>query len=480
MASVDLLTTSGIDSLINSYKDNEISSRIKPLTTRRTKYQNISSKYGVLSSRLDSLKTVLSSMTSTTSTFYSTRASSSSNTSFISVSNTSTAALGSYSLRVSQLAKNDLLASSTLTSDNASGIAAGTYKINVKVGELDKNVDVTIGENATSKDVMQAIRDAMNADDDVKKVVSSAVFSPTSSTSKLSFSSITSGADNKIVLSDVDSGSLLSSVGITSELVSSRTQMTGDSAGYEYSSTDSLNASFKLNGIQITRNSNTISDVIDGLTFNLNSVMQESDASVKIEVSNSTSNFKSKIQEFVTKFNDVFNYIRNNSSSSSTGIRGDLIGDPTAIAVSRALSSAATSSFTGLSDSTLSKLSDAGLNYSSISGITIDSTKLDDALANKLDSLKEIFNSENGFAKKLSSTIEPALGAAGYIAKAQSSISSNISSITTKITSTNERIDKSAEVLRKQYQQMQLDLANLVNMQNTFYSYYSNSGTASY
>lgn len=55
----DLLTTSGITSLIDAYKTKETETRLNPLLKKKQSYQSISGAYSVISSKITSLKTVL-------------------------------------------------------------------------------------------------------------------------------------------------------------------------------------------------------------------------------------------------------------------------------------------------------------------------------------------------------------------------------------------------------------------------------------
>ena len=472
--SIDALTSSGIDSMISAFKLNESQNRVTPLSTRRSRFQNVLSKFGVVSSRLDSLNSLLTNFKDSTSSVYTTRKATSSNTSFISVSATSDASIAGYALRVDQLAKKDLLVSNSVSSSGSLGLEAGTFTINVKIGETDKDVDVILDGTETNSSLMEKLRNALNNDEDVKKVMNAAVFTPTSGNSRISFTSLNSGSDNKIELSD-KTGNLLQSIGITSDLKTDRTQFSSTDAGYQNTSVSNLNSIMQFNGIEITRQTNSISDLVTGVTFTLNSVMQSSDKEVNIDVKNDSTDFKSKIQEFVTKFNDVYSYIRNNTQSTKEGIRGDLINDPTANAVMSSLRSIINKSFEGM-DSGVSSLSDIGISFSAINGLSVDSSKLDEKLEKNLDSVKKLFSSETGVSNFLAESIKPALGSSGYIANVQNSINSDISRLSERITSTNERIDKSADVLRKQYMQLQLQMASLINTQASFLNSLNTSG----
>src|SRR5512145_1653926 len=108
----DLLTTSGINSLVNSYINTESQKRLSPLTTRKTKYTSISNIYSGLLSKVDALKSKMSILKATgTSSAFAVKKATSSNTTAVTVSASTAAQKGAFALRVNQLAKNDLVVS---------------------------------------------------------------------------------------------------------------------------------------------------------------------------------------------------------------------------------------------------------------------------------------------------------------------------------------------------------------------------------
>ena len=171
----DILTTSYITSLVNSYIQTETTKTIYPLQDRKTKYSSLSSAYGTLSSKLDSFKTFLSDFKLTgTSSVFSSKLANSTDTNFISASADSTASAGIYNFRVNQLAKSDTLISSDFTSTDTNTLT-GTHSFVIKTGdgeggEFLSNIDVNFSAEETNKTAMQKIRDAINAD---KAVVNS-------------------------------------------------------------------------------------------------------------------------------------------------------------------------------------------------------------------------------------------------------------------------------------------------------------------
>lgn len=580
----DLLTTSGINSLVNTYKTSESNKKITPLTTRRTRYQNLDSAYSTLNTKLTSLKSILSTLKTTgSSSAFTAKSASSSNTSFVTTAASNSALAGTHSIRINQLAKNDLLLSLDQASDDASTTitSAGTHTFTITSGDgsggtFTSNVSVTF-ESAdftagviSNKKVMEKIQTAINTDKAIvtsnsvtgstassgaftfnlngtettinyssgtysdvidsivsqindlsgvsaekvidgsnyqlkitvtdsskyltingdtsnlvselgiavtkekgsSGIVSASTFSPVTSTSQFSLTAKNSGYDYRILsLQDTGTSTALSAMGLN--LGSTRqvyVQNSGlDTPGYVHSSS-LLNAKLEFNGINVERNSNVITDLVSGVTFNLKSSMQTTDTTVNIAVDNDTAKVKEKIQSFITNFNDLYTFIKTKTTSTDTA-RGLLVGDASSSSILSILRSSATNVVSGIDTDDINSLSKLGITFNINNGLSItDSDQLDDALENNADQVEALFNSTYGIANVLYPRIDAYLGTEGYISKTRANFSKTIENLNDSISSSQTKINKSAEILRTQYQKMQAQLATLLSNQSYFMS----------
>ena len=585
--SLDLTSTSSINSFINSYTLTQQNQFVSPLTTKQTYYKNLSSSYSTLSSKLDSLKTLLSDLTATdSSSSFSAKTANTSNSNFVTATVDNSAVQGSFDLRISQLAKSDVAVSQDLTSSTSNSIT-GTHSFVIKTGdgsggEFTSNVDVTFSGTETNQTMIQKISDAINSDkavvnssaktgttsytggtstftidlngtttditvngggtysdlideivsqisanvsgvtaekvvdspatgdvglkltvDDSSKYISitnksgfdlvsdlnigvtkekgasgavtASAISPTSTTSQLTMTSKSTGLDYRITsLADSGTSTALSAVGLN--LGASRPtfdQTTSpDTSGFLYAdittNNNQLNSVFSFNGLNIQRDSNTISDLVSGVTFNLKSVMQASDTTVNVAVGSDTSTIKSKIQDFITQFNDVYTYLKSNSTSASN-TNALFSNDSNASSLMETFSSVTYSAIAGLPTNELNRLSQIGLSFDTTNGLSIaDSSLLDQKLTDSLQQVENLFNSTNGVANVLYNKISPYLGTNGYLAKAKSSYDDNVSQLADRISSTQKRIAQSASALRDRYQKLQAQLITIMTAQQMF------------
>ncbi len=579
--SYDYLTTSGINSLINSYINNEVYNKVTPLDTRKTKYTSLSSIYSQLLSKIDTFKSGLSNLKATgNSSPFAAKKAESTNTNAITASAATGAQAGSYSLRVNQLAKSDLLVSLDKVSEGFSSITTpGTYSFEIKTGDgeggqFTSNVFVTLDSSdftsgqISFEDLSSKISSAINKDkaviesnqmtgssassgsftinvdgdettinyeagtyeDTIDSIVSqledvdgvqaekvvdgsnvqlkltvtdsskyisingdtgslvselgigvdkekgasglvtASSFSPASGLTQISLTAKNTGSGFSIEnISDL-SGGLLQEFGLN--IGSNRpgfvqNESGTDTAGFVYLYSQ-LNSKLEFNGLNIERNSNSVSDLVSGVTLNLKSVMVPEDSDVEVHVSNDTEAIKAKLDDFIKSFNDIYTYIRTNSTSSD-GNRGALIGDSSASALNNLLSSVAYTSVSGLSGSAVSSLTRLGITFNINSGLSIsDSSQLEDLISDNVEDVEQLFNSESGIANTLYDRLKPYTGATGYLTRLKSNVDDNINYINDSITNVKSKIDKDAERLRNQYIQLQSQLADLLMSQGTF------------
>lgn len=163
----DILTTSGIDSLVNSFKINERNKFVSPLTSRKTKYQNLVSQWGTVSSKLNSLKLILEDLKKTASnSIFTSKTATSSNSNFITATTQSFASDSNYDIRINQLAKSDIVVSKTFlsTASGDNSITAGTHNLKIVSGDYETNFDVQFDGTETASQIMDKISSAINSD----------------------------------------------------------------------------------------------------------------------------------------------------------------------------------------------------------------------------------------------------------------------------------------------------------------------------
>lgn len=463
---MDILSTSGINNLINTYRYSENSKKINPLLERKSKFSNLSKTWNSLSSKLTALKNLSSKLkeVSTSNTFSAKKVELSTEEYFTAIANSS-ASISSYNISISQLAKNDLVMSDTVSSEQLAGLSAGTYTFQVASGEFDQTLQIDVAGTENLKELMELIADAIN--EASEGTVSASVFSPKSGESKLSVINSETGSSNSLVIKDV-SGSALSTIGLSFE---TRTLLTDDNTGgYSYS-LDQLNSKLQLNGVSIERESNTIDDLINGITLTLKNEMEIGIPTVNVTVKNNIEAVKSSLEDLIAKFNDAYSFVKSNYNSEKDGTRGVFVGNASALGLLQSLSNIAYKKVEGIEDGNYSFLSEIGIEFNTSTGLSIaDNDLLEEALTNNPNQVANLINSENGIANKLYNLADSYVGLSGVISNLTKSYDKSASYLTDKISYMEKQIDNNSNLLRKQYEQLQLQLATLLNSQSYFSS----------
>jgi len=287
----------------NSLIDGLITAESSTLTTMQSWKATWAAKvtgFQYLNTKLLSLKTSLQSM-DTVNEFLSKTVSTSDSNSLTATADAD-AITTSHSVVVGQLAKNDILTTSTgvssltsvVTTSNTNlsfSYAGQTYYIsNINAGSTLTSLVSYINNNATTS----------------SKVRATTIYDGTSY--HLQLYGLDQGAGNQVVISNT--GSLVfgsSSFENTQNAQSALIKVDGYPSG---------------SGQWISRDSNTISDVIPGIT--LTAKTANSNASIEIGVTTDTASIKANIKAFVSNMNMVTSMIQaltkvSNSSGTATG-----------------------------------------------------------------------------------------------------------------------------------------------------------------
>ena len=356
------------------------------MTTQQSSYKTQITAYGTLQSALSSLGGAVSSLAST-NTFLKNSASVSDAT-VLSASASTSAAAGTHTVEVQSLAQTQQLASDRYLSNDS---AVGTGTLTFSFGSTDSgsftanpaknSFSVTID---SSNNTLAGVRDAINkANGGVRATIVN-----DGSGFRLALAPTDSGKASglKITAAD-DDGNATDASGL-SQLAFDPAAAAG--AGKNLTqNVAALDATLKIDGISVTKSSNTVTDAIPGLTLNLSKTNTGAPVSVTVAADNSS--IKSALSSFVAAYNTYAGKVHDLTYyDASTKKAGTLQGDATARSVINQVKSKLTSSIPGLSGG-LSMLSQVGIAFQADGTLALDSTKLDTALANPSFNVASLF-----------------------------------------------------------------------------------------
>ncbi|MDH4284899.1 MAG: flagellar filament capping protein FliD, partial [Gallionellaceae bacterium] len=234
----------------------------------------------------------------------------------------------------------------------------------------------TVTIDATNNS-LQGIRDAINA---AKIGVTATIVNDGgASPYRLALSSDSIGKTNSIKISVAGDASLSSLLA----------HDPGNDTGQSLAETvTAQNAEFKVNGISVSKASNTISDVIQGVTLNL----QKTTATpVNLTVSRDSTSIKTAVESFVKAYNDLNKVLKDVSAYDPATKKGAvLLGDSTVRMLQTQIRSALGTPVSNTGGS-LSTLSQIGVSFQKDGSLVLDTGKLSSAISNYPNDIASLF-----------------------------------------------------------------------------------------
>jgi len=386
--------TSGLD--VNALVTQLMTAEQIPITklaTREASYQAKLSAFGTIQGAVANFQTTVRSLANA-STFQAVTATSS-DTATVTASALTSAVAGSYSLSISSLAQSQKLvaagqtsvstaigtgAATTLTFDFgtiAGTLASGKYSAGATFTTNGNGVKtVTIDSTNNS---LQGMRDAINA---AGVGVTASIINDGSATPyRLVLSSTNMGAANSLKISATGDATV-SGLLANDPTAGAATGALGQNLT---ESVTALNANLIVNGIAVSKNSNTVSDVIPGVTLNLSQITT---TPITLTVAKDTASVVKSVNDFVTSYNTLSKSLSDVSSYDAATQKGAVLqGDATVRNLQAKLRSVLNVPGAGA----LTSLSQIGVTFQRDGTLALDSTKLNTVMQSNFGDIAGLF-----------------------------------------------------------------------------------------
>jgi len=391
------------------------------LNTKETTLGSELSAFGTLKSALTTFNDTATKLGKSDS--FNVFTSTSSNPATFTTSVDATAGAGNYNIEVMQLAQAAKVRSAGFT-DSATVIGTGTLDVSLGANSFQVAIDST-------NNTLTGIRDAINSATDNPGISASLISVDTGTQLVLSSSSV--GAANAITVAAVDNNT---------------------TDGFDLTRLDTANlvplqtaqdAIIKVDTQTVTRNSNSFSDVITGVNFNL---LKATPGTVDtLSVATDTNAIKKDITSFVDNYNVLVGVMKGLSNYDvSTNVAGALNGD----SVIRSIQSRLQQTLGGsISGGKFSNLSELGISLDGTGNLAIDNTVLDAKLANNLSDVKNFFSATTGYAQTFSSALSGYVASNGIIDSRTEGLQNSLNglgdqrdALTRRIAALKTRLDK--------------------------------------
>ena len=418
---------SGLDT--NGIIDQLVTAESVPLTALQTKASQVASASQTISQFSSMLSSLASAATDlSTASGFNAFSATSSQPSAVVATTTGAATAGSYDVQVTQLAKAQRTYSDPQASSTDPLGMTGTLTLAVGTG-TPVSIGVTSGESLT--DIAAAI---------------------SSSGARVSASVVYDGTQYRLQVAGLDTGAA-NAVSMTE---SGFSLGLSNPANVYQSAQD---AQLTVDGIAVTRSTNQVVGVIPGVTLALTATTT---SPASVNVASDPTALTSKLQTFVNAYNSAVNAVHTATGYGTSKAANPLLANDTAMMSALDQISTSLDQVVAGTSGKYTTLSSVGLELQNDGTLSLDTAKLDSAIADDPTSVSRLFVTDSstgatGVMKGLATTIQ------SFTADQSSLLTSKIASFGTETreiqkeeTATQARIDAYKANLQKEFAAMEL------------------------
>ena len=408
---------SGLD--LESLVQNLLAAESRPIQLLESRKANIDLKisgFGLVQSALSEFQAAVSALNS--SDAFRGVSGSSSDDSVTAATADQAAVTGSNIVQVTQLAQNNKFGSQSFTNDAE---VIGTGQLSFTVGSETFTVNITSENNTLAQ-----IRDAINAESDNTSVQASII--NVDEGSKLILTANESGSANQIIFTVTDDDTNNTDDAGLSRLVFGIQEL--DTA---------LDATLVVDGFAVTRSSNEISDVIQGVTLNLTGL-----GTATVSVSENLTVAKSSIDTLVSAYNSLITTLSVQRDTT-------LSGENTLLNIENRVRSLFSDSYND-SDSNINYLFQLGLSFDRDGVLSFDEEEFNTQVASNIGEIQNLFtNTTSGFIPALETIIDSYIDSDGIINNRTEGLNTEKTSIDDDIERLELRLESTEARLRARF-----------------------------
>lgn len=448
-------TGSGLDlsTLLTNLVTAERAAPQKIITQKQTAVNTTVSALGALKSAASSLQDAFEALKDVKA--FNARTATSSNKDLFTVSASSDADIGSYSIGVINLASANKVASGNFAT---TATDVGTGKLTIAVG--DQAFDLTIDDTNKS---LAGIRDAINnapGNTKVKASIMTVSDGNGGTTNKLVLAAKETGASSQISVTVTDSDGNNTDAAGLSQLYYSKADTTNNRLTEISAAKD---AKITVDGLEFINKSNVFTEAIPGVT--ITAVKGATDPAA-VELSSLAVTFdkdsvKNTLKDFVKAYNAyAFTYNQLTSYDKEKDVAGPLLGNSSVGLLATKIRQGLINPVAG-APADLNSLSSLGITTAADGTLKIDDAKLDKALTTRLDDVSKLFTGDNGIAGRMYKSLGDSLGSTGLFQNTQNTLQKQLASLTKQQTALDARMVAREAYYRAQFTALDTIVAQL-------------------
>ena len=396
----------------------------KTLETQNTAYGTLAGKLSTLETAIESLKEV-DSMALLTAT---------SSEAGVGVSATGGTVTGTYDVVVTELARAQVTSSQSTYGALTDEVATGGT-LTLTPGDGGAATTIPISASTTLSQLAAAI----NAEADAPAAASVVQTSP--GVYRLVLTGRDTGSTNAFTITNALTGG--------NGLTFTDTDLDGVSGDSPADNSQSaINATFTVNGLAVTSASNTVTDVIPGVTLSL--LKKDPAVTASVKVSQDVSGAKELVKKFITAYNDLTTFAKDQNTAAIAG-QASIGRDPLLRGLRDALRNALSDEFVG---GTVTRLAQIGLGFDISGKMTLDEELFQDQLTASAADVQRLFSGTDGTGGAfgaMAANVDAYTQTGGLISSTRERIDETIRGLNRRMDSVSAQLELRRAALQREY-----------------------------
>ncbi len=416
----------------------------QPLATLQAQQKALQTQktaFGTLATRLGTLQSAVEDLQGTDSLSVLTASSSDSG---VGVATSGGSLAGTYNVVVTELARAQVLAStSSYTSVDDVVATSGTLTITPATGDP---LTISVSQSTTLKDLAAAINDEEDGS------VTAAVVQATPGHYKLVLTGKDTGVDHAFTVT-----STLAGGGGLAFTDTDADNVFGDSAADN--TQVALDAALTVNGLAVTSASNTVTDVVPGVTLTL--TKKDPAVTAVVSVKRDAAEAKRVVNKFISAYNSFVDFTKDQGTAAVAG-RASIGRDPVLRGFRNAVRVAMQSAYSD--GGTFTRLAAVGIGYDIDGKMTLDESAFDASIASAPTDVQKLFSGatgDGGAFGALADLVAQYTQAGGLLDSARDRIDEQVRSMAGRLDDMQARLDVRRTLLQQQYTAADLAMTQL-------------------
>lgn len=435
-----------IDGMVTAIADAEKAPKQAQIDRLTTKTETSLSAVGTLTSAVETFEASLTALESSSSSFEGLGVQSSAD-GVASATAGAGAVPGSYEVEVISLASSSKVASASLEGGASTTFDSGGT-LTIDVGD-NASYEVQVAPGAS----LTEIRDAINSQLSATAGISANIITDASGARLVLSSEVTGEGTDLYVKGTGDLAAL--NINVDEDGNHDLTQQSGTGAG---SITLASNASYKIDGLELSSSTNTVT-ALSGLSIKLTA-----EGTTTLTVAPNTEGLKTSIEAFVSAYNNLITVTNaltrvTTSEDKTSTDAGALVGDALVRSLLGSIRNELVQPSTGSGE--LSVLAQLGVTTNKDGTLSIDDAKLSSALETHYDEVQAFFVGDDGLIPRLKSVTEPYTAPGGLLAGRTESLQKTMTQLSEQQQALDRRIDSLTTSLYTKYNNMDILVAQL-------------------